>query len=124
MKKKVFLIEDDAAIIDIYSTGLKAAGFEVDAATSGKEAIAKIIKQGKIPDLILLDLLLPDMNGIEILAELRKDEKAKSIPVFVLTNYSDDELEKMGYRLKAEKHLLKSDYTPGQLAEVVKEKLK
>lgn len=124
MKKKILLIEDDGAIIDVYKIGLEAAGFEVEAIMTGKQAIDRLSKEGNLPDLIFLDLLLPDMNGVEVLAEVRKTGKIKDTPVLVLTNYSDAELEKMGYDLKTEKHLLKSDYTPNQLADLVKERLK
>ena len=124
MKKKVLLIEDDGAIIDVYRTGLEAAGFEVEVIMNGKQAIERLSKDGDMPDIVFLDLLLPDMNGMEALAQIRKAGKVKDTPILVLTNYSDSELEKMGYDLKTEKHLLKSDYTPSQLAELVKERLK
>ena len=124
MKKKVLLIEDDGAIIDVYKTGLEAAGFEVEVIMNGKQAIERLSKDGDMPDIVFLDLLLPDMNGMEALAQIRKAGKVKNTPILVLTNYSDSELEKMGYDLKTEKHLLKSDYTPSQLAELVKERLK
>ena len=124
MKKKVLLIEDDGAIIDVYKIGLEGAGFEVEVIMSGKQAVDRLSKDKDMPDIIFLDLLLPDMNGMEVLAQVRKAGKVKDTPILVLTNYSDTELEKMGYDLKAEKHLLKSDYTPSQLAELVKERLK
>jgi len=124
MKKKVLLIEDDGAIIDVYRIGLEAAGFEVEVIMNGKQAIERLSKDGDMPDIVFLDLLLPDMNGMEALAQIRKAGKVKDTPILVLTNYSDSELEKMGYDLKTEKHLLKSDYTPSQLAELAKERLK
>jgi CheY-like chemotaxis protein len=108
----------------VYRTGLEAAGFEVEVIMNGKQAIERLSKDGDMPDIVFLDLLLPDMNGMEALAQIRKAGKVKDTPILVLTNYSDSELEKMGYDLKTEKHLLKSDYTPSQLAELVKERLK
>ena len=127
MAKSVLLIEDDAAIIDIYRTALAAAGFEVEVITLGKEADKKFEnlekKKGKIPDLVLLDLILPDMNGIEILERLRKKENIKNLPVFIMTNYSDPELEELGNKLKAEKYILKAGYTPNKLVALVKERL-
>lgn len=124
MKKKILLIEDDGSIIDVYKIGLEGAGFEVEVIMTGKQAVDRLIEAKDLPDLIFLDLLLPDMNGIEVLTKVRKAGKIGSIPVFILTNYSDNELEKMGYDLKTEKHLLKSDYTPSQLVGFVKERLK
>jgi len=67
---------------------------------------------------------LPDMNGIEVLEEMRKYPKTKDIPVFILTNYTNEELEKRGLLLKSEKYLLKTSYTPRELAEIVKDRLK
>ena len=128
MKKTILFVEDDIATIDVYKTALEEAGFNVDPMLLGEEAIRKIkeIEQGeaKKPDLVLLDLLLPDINGIEVLEELKKYEKTKDIPVLILTNYSSDELEKRGLLLKAEKYLLKTDYPPSKLVELIKEELK
>ena len=128
MKKTILFVEDDIATIDVYKTALEAAGFDVDPMLLGEEAIRKIkeIEQGeaKKPDLVLLDLLLPDINGIEVLEELKRYEKTKDIPVLILTNYSSEELEKRGLLLKAEKYLLKTDYPPSKLVELIKKELK
>ncbi len=128
MKKTILFVEDDIATIDVYKTALEAAGFDVDPMLLGEEAIRRIkeIKQGetKKPDLVLLDLLLPDINGIEVLEEIRKHEKTKNMLVLILTNYSSKELETRGLLLKAEKYLLKTDYPPSKLVELVKKELK
>ena len=127
-KKTILFVEDDIATIDVYKTALEAAGFDVDPMLLGEEAIRKIkeIEQGeaKKPDLVLLDLLNPYINGIEVLEELKKYEKTKDIPVLILTNYSSEELEKRGLLLKAEKYLLKTDYPPSKLVELIKKELK
>ncbi len=128
MKKTILFVEDDIATIDVYKTALEAAGFDVDPMLLGEEAVRRIkeIEQGeaKKPDLILLDLLLPDINGIEVLEEIRKHEKTKNMLVLILTNYSSKELETRGLLLKAEKYLLKTDYPPSKLVELVKKELK
>lgn len=127
-KKRVLLIEDDLAIVDIYETVLKAAGFEVGTITIGSQAIEEIKKiqegKGEIPDLVLLDLILPDINGIKVLEEMRKKDRTKNLPVFILTNYTSKEIMEIGKKLGAERFLLKTDFTPSQLAEVVKARLK
>lgn len=128
MKKAILLIEDDIPTIDVYQTALEGAGFEVEVISWGEKAIARIkeIKEGKSqkPDLVLLDLILPDINGIKILEEIRRQEETKELPVFILTNYTSQELEKMGFGLKSEQFLLKTDYTPRQLVDLIKESLK
>jgi len=127
MKKTVLLIEDDTAIIDVYKTALGLAGYEVEVITLGKDAFEKInnLESGKDkkPDLVLLDLILPDVNGLEILEEMRKKKNAKDLPVYILTNYSDAELEKTGDKLKAEKYVLKTDCIPSKLVALVKERI-
>jgi len=127
MKKTILFIEDDLPTIDVYKTALEKAGFDVDPMLLGEEAIRKIkeIEQGKAkkPDLVLLDLLLPDINGIEVLKEIRKQKKTKDIPVFILTNYTDEKLREKGLLFKTEQYLLKTKYTPSKLAELVKKEL-
>ena len=124
MPKKILLVEDDSCIIDIYETVLKKAGFEVETLRYGYEAQKRLneIKEGKKeePDLILLDLVLPDVNGIEILKQARKEKGIDNIPFFILTNYTNPELEKTGRELKVEKYILKTDLVPSQLVEEVK----
>ncbi|MDD2913463.1 MAG: response regulator [Candidatus Pacebacteria bacterium] len=126
-KKIILLIEDDMPTIDIYRIALEMENFEVDVADFGKKALEKIGKinkgEKKKPNAIILDLILPDMNGLDILEEIKKDDKVKDIPVFVLTNYIDSEIEKRAYGLNPEKFMLKTDYTPREIAEMVKKKL-
>lgn len=126
--RKILLIEDDHPTIEIYKEILKKARFEVEVLEWGKDGLTALdaIKDGKKekPDLVLLDLILPDINGIEILRKAKRDEKLKNIPFFVLTNYTDTELEKESWRLGAEKYIVKANYTPGQVVKVIKEQLK
>jgi len=126
MKKRILFIEDDAATLDVYGTALKEAGFKVEIITLGEEAIKRVkeMKDAEKPDLVLLDLILPDINGIEVLKEIRKRKEMEALPVFILTNYTDEQLEKEGIRLDSEKYLPKTDYPPNRLVELVKERLK
>ena len=124
MVRKILLIEDESQLSEIYSSVLEKNGFEVEVikyGTQAKERLQAIYEgQKESPDLILLDLILPDLNGIEILEESRKHPQTKDIPCFVLTNYSDNELEKRSAALRAEKFILKTDYTPQELADMFK----
>lgn len=127
MKKSILIVEDDLPTIDIYETVFNKEGFEVFVAPSGAKAFERLeeIESGKtgMPDLVLLDIILPDINGIEILAKIRKSGKTKNLPVFILTNYTDKELEKMGYKLKTEQYILKADCTPSKLVPLVRKRL-
>lgn len=124
-KKLILFVEDDVPTIDVYRTALENAGFDVDPIMLGEEALRRIeeVERGeaKMPDLILLDLILPDINGIEILEKIRQKEKVKEIKVLILTNYTDKQLEKRGLKMHAERYLLKTDYTPRQLVKVVQD---
>jgi len=126
--KKILLIEDDLATIEVYETIFKKAGFDIETIKWGEEALNRVkeIEENKSPkpDVVLLDLILPDINGIEVLKEIRKNEKTKDLLVFILTNYTDVQLEKMGYSLGSERYLLKTDYTPSQLIEIIEKSLK
>lgn len=106
--KKILLVDDDSLIIRMYQTKLTKDGYEILLAFNGEEAIIKAKKDK--PDLILLDLMMPKMNGVETLEQLKKDSTTKNIPVVILTNLEDkkDDVEKakkmgaLGYWVKAE----------------------
>ena len=127
MSKKVFLIEDEVAIMDVYKTALDAADIDVVGIFSGKMAMEKIkeVQEGKKekPALVLLDLVLPDINGLDILYTLRKNDATKDVVVFILSNYSSDALHGMTY-IKPDKIFLKSSITPSKLVEIVSAQLK
>ena len=116
--KKILLAEDDPFIIDIYTTKLKQAGLEVEVVSEGDEVLEKT-KQYK-PDLLLLDIVLPTMNGWEILRAIRQSDDLKDQPIVILSNlYQKDEVEK-GLKLGALKYLIKAHYTPSEVVEEVK----
>lgn len=128
MKKVIYLVEDDFGVIDVYRTGLEIIGkFKVEVFENCQKIKEKIKELGerkiKVPDLILLDLILPECNGIQILQDLKSKEVTKNIPVFILTNYGSKELQKMGFDLKTEQYLIKTETTPTQLVKIVKKML-
>ena len=128
MAKKILLIEDEPQQIEIYEKAIGEAGFEIESLKWGEEGLERLeeikSKKKEKPDLVLLDLILPDINGIVILEKAKSDSELKDIPFFILTNYSDPELKKMGKDLGAEKHIIKTDLTPSQLVGVIKNYLK
>ena len=121
-KKKILLVEDDPFLIDIYSTKLKDAGFEVLVSDEGEEAIGKIKEES--PDLVLLDIVLPEIDGWEILRRIKSDEKFKNLKVIILSNLGQKEEVKKGMELGAVNYLIKAQYTPSQVVEEVKKALK
>ena len=100
LKKIVMVVEDDPTILELYEHAFKAAGFGTFIAHDGEEGINLI--KSKLPDCVILDILMPKMNGIEVLKEMRENEKTREIPVLVLTNYDT-------YRDKIEEYNV-SDY--------------
>lgn len=125
MNKRIIFVEDDSAITDIYGMMMKKAKFDVEFMASGDAALKKIkaVQAGEEekPDLFLLDLVLPDMNGMDILKFLRQDPKTKDVKVFILTNQSESQLPDEPH--KPDKFIIKAHVTPTQLLEMIKEAL-
>jgi len=120
--KRILLIEDDPFIADIYLTKLKETGFEVEIAKDGEKALKQI--QKKKPDLLLLDVVLPNINGWELLRKVKADPKLKDIKVIILSNLEQRvEIEK-GLKLGANKYLIKAHYTPSEVIAIVEEAFK
>lgn len=123
MKKiRIGLVEDDSFLANMYETKLNLEGFEVKKALDGQEGI-EMIKQEK-PDVILLDILLPKMDGWEVLNALKKEESVKDIPVILLTNLGQEEDVKKGLELGAVDYLIKAHFVPQEVIEKIKEVLK
>jgi len=118
-KKIVLLVDDDSLIIRMYQNKLSNEGYRVDIAFNGKEALVKV-KQEK-PDVILLDVMMPKMNGVETLKALKKDLETSSIPVIFLTNLEDDPKYVEGAKkLNALDYLVKAEISLKELSERVK----
>ena len=124
--KKIFLVEDDVAIIDVYQTMMKKAKFDVRVFNLGEEAIKSIKDiesgEGEKPDIILLDLILPDVDGMEVLKEIRNNNATKGVKVFILTNQENTE-SRFDDNVKPDKFIIKANITPTQLVELIKEEL-
>ncbi|MGD8744245.1 MAG: response regulator [Candidatus Woesebacteria bacterium] len=117
--KKLLLIEDDVMLVNMYKAKFVNEGYEIESATDGKNGLALVPQVN--PDLVILDLMLPRLSGIEVLEELKKDEKLKNIPVVVLTNLSEEKETQKALELGADGYLVKADLTPSQLVEKIKE---
>lgn len=121
MAAKVAIIEDDQAISQMYRFKFEADGYEVETAENGRIGLALIEKMK--PDIVLLDLMMPEMSGEEMLAELRAKPWGKDIKVVVLTNRGEQEIPPEVKQLGVEAVILKADMTPRQVADLVKREL-
>ncbi len=128
MKPKILIVEDDESIGMLLREALQIAGFDAEVLDLGKLAIKRLqeIRQEirEEPDLILLDLILPDMNGIEVLKEARKYPQTKNIKIYALTNYSNPEFNEELKKEGIDKILIKIQHTLEQLVGVVREATK
>jgi DNA-binding response OmpR family regulator len=118
---KIAIIEDDQAISQMYRIKFEAEGYEVETAENGKLGLG-LVEQMK-PDIILLDLMMPEMTGDVMLAELRKQPWGKKIKVVILTNMGEQEIPESVKQLGVSAVILKADMTPRQVAELVKTQL-
>ncbi|MBM4400864.1 MAG: response regulator, partial [Crenarchaeota archaeon] len=109
-KKDVLIVEDDNFVAEVYSTKLLEMGHNVRVAQNGQEGLS-LLEQAK-PDLILLDIIMPIMGGIEMLEELRKRDEWKEIPIILLTNVGEKESIQKVRNLGVQDYLIKSHFTP------------
>jgi len=119
---KVLIIEDEKVLAEMYKNKFELEGLETDTVFSAEEAGEFLEKN--IPDLILLDMLLPRDNGIEFLQKMIKKEKLKDIPVIAFSNYSDPKTKEKALELGVKEYLIKTQYDPGQIVGEIKKYLK
>jgi CheY-like chemotaxis protein len=119
MAKVVFIIEDDNFLQGLEAKKLKNEGYDVLVAANAEEAY-KIIKSKVKLDLVLLDLLLPEVDGFTILKKIREDETIKNIPVIVFSNLSEEKDIEKAKALGISEFMVKSNFTLDELAEKVK----
>lgn len=116
---KLLIVEDDLLMSRMYQKVFTLEGYEVDVAADGEEALFKI-KQNN-PTLILLDIMMPKMNGLEVLDKLKSNPDTKSIPVVMLTNLAGTKDAEEAMIKGAVKYIVKSEYEPKQIVNMVKE---
>jgi DNA-binding response OmpR family regulator len=121
MKKKIAIIEDDIAIVQMYRMKFESEGFDVVTANNGVDGL-ELVGQEK-PDIVLLDLMMPKMTGDKMLAEMRRKAWGVSIPVIILTNMGESEAPDSVRKNGVKKFILKASMTPRDVAEVVKKTL-
>jgi len=111
--KKILLIEDDNFIRELYQRQLEKAGFAVVAVGNGRLGLEEAGKQKF--DLILLDIMLPEIDGFKVLEALKGDSKTKNIDVVILSNLGQDDLLNKALSLGAKAYIIKSSTTPAQV---------
>src|SRR3989344_5463292 len=117
-KQKIVLIEDDEMLAEVMYSELTEVGFEVFQAFNGNEGLRQV--KGKKPDLVLLDIILPEKSGFEVLEKLKKSPDTKNIPVIILSLLGEDEDIKKGLRLGASDYIVKSSHAIAEIVEKVK----
>lgn len=115
---KILIIDDDQMLINVWSLVLKKEGFEVFTASSGREGIEMTKKE--LPNFILLDQIMPDMKGNDVLKEIKADPAVKNIPIAIATNYSESELMQEAIQNGAVDYILKYQIDPQDLASKIK----
>ncbi len=118
---KIAIIEDDVSLQEMYKFSLENAGFTVGIASDGVEGLSLL--QSFMPDLILLDLMMPNMSGDEMLVKLRAQPWGATMPVLILTNISEGEAPKTLANLNVERYIIKAHTTPHQVVEIVRKTL-
>lgn len=118
---KIAIIEDDIVISQMYRMKFEAEGFEVQTAENGRLGLELCEKMH--PDIILLDIRMPEMNGDETLKKIRATDWGKQVPVLVLTNLGEEEAPTALRALGVYSYIVKADFTPRQVTERVKQAL-
>lgn len=118
---KIAIIEDDAVINQMYRIKFEAAGFDVQVANNGKSGVDMV--ESFAPDIILLDIQMPEMNGDEALKKIRAQTWGARIPVIILTNLSSEEAPKSLKELGVRDYIVKAELTPSQVVSRVKDTL-
>lgn len=118
---KLLIIEDDPFMRSLYDNTFSLAGFEIVMANDGKSGLnkAKIAR----PALILLDIMMPEMSGIEVLSKLKANSETKNIPVAVLSNLAEEDNKKQAFEHGAISYIVKSEHDPASIVSLVKQLL-
>jgi CheY-like chemotaxis protein len=121
MAVRVLLIEDDQLIQRMYEKIFTFEKFVVEMASDGEEGLAKVRSMNPKPTVILLDVMMPKMNGMQVLEQLKLDPALKTIPVIMLSNLAGENDVESALSKGAIKYIIKSEYDPKQIADMVNE---
>ncbi len=117
-KGKILIVEDDRYISKMYQLKLSLEGYEVEVAENGKDGVDKV--KEFMPNIILLDILMPELDGFEVLKIIKGDDATKDIPVLIMSNLGQEDHVEKGMKLGAVGYIVKSQYTPSKVVEKIK----
>jgi DNA-binding response OmpR family regulator len=118
-KGKILIIEDDRYISKMYQLKLSLEGYDVQVAENGREGVDKV--KEFLPNIILLDILMPELDGFEVLKIVKSDDVTKDIPVLIMSNLGQEDHVEKGMKLGAIGYIVKSQYTPSKVVEKIKD---
>lgn len=116
--KKILIIDDDPFILDMYALKFREEGFQVESAKDGKEGLKKIKEYS--PEIILLDIVMPVMDGFDVIHQLKKDNIAPATKVVLLSNLGQKDDVERGMRLGANDYIIKAHFTPSEVVNKIK----
>jgi DNA-binding response OmpR family regulator len=119
---RIVLMEDDDMLSSMYDEALSRMGFSVGIAKTGKEGL-RLVEENE-PDLVILDIVMPDGDGFFVLKNIKENQKTKNIPVIMHTNLFSEADKEEAMRLGAEEYVVKANVTPTQLAKIVENHVK
>lgn len=122
MAKKILIVEDDKFLRELIFEKLSGEGYEVSKAADGEEGVKKINEES--PDLVLLDLILPGMDGFEVLSKVRGKKEIAQMPIIILSNLGQKEDIERGLTLGATDFMVKAHFTPNEIVDKVKSYIK
>lgn len=124
---KIMLVEDDAILVEMYQAKFEMEGHEIRVATNGEECLKMLDEPDYAPELILLDILMPKLNGFHVLKEIKERPALRQVPVILLTNLGEAEVDmnqELANAIGVNDYLIKSRHTPDEVVEKVVKALK
>lgn len=119
--KKILIVDDDMTLRELYEERIKAEGYTILSASDGEEAIEKATKEK--PDLLLLDIMMPKINGIDVMKMLREKEETKDIPIIILTALIQEVDKIKGMMKPYDSYLIKSEIMPKEVVDAIQKSL-
>ena len=118
LKKTILIVDDDEFLLDMYAVKFRESGFSVEISFGGQDALDKI-REGLNPDIILLDVIMPNMDGFEFLQRIKKENLLKNTKIVILTNLGQKEDIKKGMELGASDYVVKAYFTPSEIVQKI-----